>query len=99
MASKYVILCSRSEDIFTHVFHLVAYYTQNTLDQLQTVEDIPLLATVNVPHGAYKGARNPKRPARETSSLDRSLLQYPYQYQYQVIYLTMTSLILQKKLY
>jgi len=63
-------------------WHLIAYYTQDTLDQLLTVEDFPPLAMVNVPDGAYKGARNPKRTAREMSSLgSRSMPHRPYQYQ------------------
>lgn len=60
-------------------FHLVAYYTQDTLNQLQTIDDIPRLAMVNVPDGAYKGARNPKRTAREINSLASRPM--PYQYQ------------------
>jgi len=60
-------------------WHMIAYYTQDTLNQLQTIDDIPNLAMVNVPDGAYKGARNPKRTAREIHSL--ASRQMPYQYQ------------------
>jgi len=55
-------------------WHLIAYYTRNTLYQLETVDDFPNLATIIVPGGAYKSARNPKRPARDVSSSDPSLV-------------------------
>jgi len=61
-------------------WHLIAYYTQNTLHHLRTVTDFPELANIPVPDGAYKSARNPKRPAREVNATERSMLQ-PYQYQ------------------
>lgn len=63
------------------IFHsyLVAYYTQDTLNQLQTIDDIPLLAMVSVPDGAYKGARNPKRTARELNLLASRSMPYHYQ--------------------
>jgi len=60
-------------------WHLIAYYTQNTVEQLRTIDDFPDLATLQVPDGAYRGARNPKRPARETTSLGRPLMHHhPY---------------------
>jgi len=62
-------------------WHLIAYYTQNTLDQLRTIDDYPDLAAIEVPDGAYKGARNPKRPAREMTSMGKPLLHHPYIYQ------------------
>jgi len=62
-------------------WHLIAYYTQNTLDQLRTVDDYSQLVEIQVPDGAYKGARNPKRPAREMNSMGKPLLHHPYHYQ------------------
>lgn len=69
--------------MITDIFHcyLVAYYTQNTLDQLRTIDDYPQLVIIQVPDGAYKCARNPKRPAREMTSLGKPLLHHPYLYQ------------------
>jgi len=62
-------------------WHLIAYYTQDTLDQLRTIDDHLELATLQVPEGAYKCARNPKRPVREMNSSGRPLLHHPYPYQ------------------
>jgi len=62
-------------------WHLIAYYTQNTLDQLRTLDDHLELAALQVPEGAYKCARNPKRPVREMNSSGRPLLHHPYPYQ------------------
>jgi len=61
-------------------WHLIAYYTQNTLDQLRTIDDHADLAILPVPDGAYKCARNPKRPIREVNSSGRPLLHHPYPY-------------------
>ena len=71
--------------IFTSHLYLVAYFTQDTLDQLRKVGDVPGIAGIFVPSGAYKAARNPKRTAREMSSsaslpVGRSFHR-PYQYQ------------------
>lgn len=38
----------------------VAYFTEESLDQLRTIEDIPQLASLRVPHGKYKSARSAK---------------------------------------
>jgi len=62
-------------------WHLIAYYTQNTLNQLRTIDDHFKLAALQVPEGAYKCARNPKRPVREMNSSGRPLLHHPYPYQ------------------
>jgi len=62
-------------------WHLIAYFTQNTLDQLRTIDDYPLLSIIQVPEGAYKCARNPKRPIREMNSLGKPLHHHPYLYQ------------------
>jgi hypothetical protein len=62
-------------------WHLIAYFTQNTLDQLRTIDDYPQLVAIQVPDGAYKCARHPKRPSREMNSLGKPLLHHPYLYQ------------------
>ncbi|KAL1734789.1 Gti1/Pac2 family-domain-containing protein [Schizophyllum commune] len=37
--------------------HLIAYFTQSTVNSLQTIDDIPVLANLPVPIGLYIGAR------------------------------------------
>lgn len=68
---------------------LDAYYTQETVDQLDTVDDIPELRTLYVPDGAYICARtsSQRRNARaaQKRSLDESTESqlrplHPYQY-------------------
>ncbi|KAF9218789.1 hypothetical protein BS17DRAFT_719613 [Gyrodon lividus] len=48
-------------------WHLIAYFTGETVDRLRTVSDIPELARLNVPPGKYRSARhNPtRRPHRD----------------------------------
>ncbi|KAF9257959.1 hypothetical protein L218DRAFT_948756 [Marasmius fiardii PR-910] len=41
-------------------WHLIAYFTEESLDQLQCVDDLPHLASLPVPHGRYKSARSSK---------------------------------------
>lgn len=41
-------------------WHLIAYFTEESLDRLQSIEDIPELASLRVPHGKYKSARSAK---------------------------------------
>lgn len=63
-------------------WHLIAYFTQNTRDQLRTIDDDPELVKIQVPEGAYKCARNPKRPVREMNTLGgKPLHHHPYLYQ------------------
>ena len=38
----------------------VAYFTEDTVNRLRTVDDIPQLANLSVPHGQYKSARSAK---------------------------------------
>lgn len=46
--------------------YLVAYYTQETLEYLRVVDDIPMLHSLHVPPGRYKSARSAKgRGARD----------------------------------
>jgi len=65
-------------------WHLIAYFTEESLDRLRSIEDIPQLATLRVPHGKYKSARSAKgRPDHifnpETESPEFSRLEYvPY---------------------
>jgi hypothetical protein len=47
---------------------LVAYFTQDTVDFLRTVDDLPHLASVRVPPGMYKSARSANRTGRTRSS-------------------------------
>jgi len=54
-------------------WHLIAYFTQDTVDYLRTVEDIPCLAGLHVPVGMYKSARSAKGPGR-TRTTDQSYL-------------------------
>ncbi|KAH7924213.1 hypothetical protein BV22DRAFT_1165803 [Leucogyrophana mollusca] len=46
-------------------WHLIAYFTHDTLDQLRTVSDLPELSRISVPPGKYRSARHhPTRPTR-----------------------------------
>jgi hypothetical protein len=62
----------------------VAYFTEESLDRLRSIEDIPQLAALRVPHGKYKSARSAKgRPDHifnpETENPEFSRLEYvPY---------------------
>ncbi|KAF9063397.1 Gti1/Pac2 family-domain-containing protein [Rhodocollybia butyracea] len=38
-------------------WHLIAYFNEESLPHLQTVDDLPRLASLPVPHGKYKSAR------------------------------------------
>ncbi|KAF5344001.1 hypothetical protein D9758_012880 [Tetrapyrgos nigripes] len=44
----------------TRKWHLIAYFTEESLDYLQTIDDLPHLASLPVPHGKYKSARSTK---------------------------------------
>ncbi|KAL0576337.1 hypothetical protein V5O48_005635 [Marasmius crinis-equi] len=41
-------------------WHLIAYFTEESLEHLQCVDDLPHLASLPVPHGRYKSARSAK---------------------------------------
>ncbi|KAJ1304724.1 hypothetical protein OPQ81_005862 [Rhizoctonia solani] len=45
-------------------WHMVAYYSQATVDSLNKVEDIPQLATLQVPEGMFQPARAKRGHAR-----------------------------------
>lgn len=60
-----------------HYFQ-VAYFTQDTLDYLRCVYDIPELASLNVPPGTYKSARSAKGRPRDERFFDRQYAPYVY---------------------
>lgn len=41
-------------------WHLIAYFTEESLDRLLSIDDIPQLANLRVPPGKYKSARSAK---------------------------------------
>ena len=41
-------------------WHLIAYFTEESLDRLRSIDDIPQLAYLEVPAGKYKSARSAK---------------------------------------
>ncbi|KAH9485084.1 cAMP-independent regulatory protein pac2 [Psilocybe cubensis] len=49
-------------------WHLIAYFTQDTVDQLRSIEDHPQLRGLNVPDGLYVCARSAKGRPRHSSS-------------------------------
>ncbi|EAU91089.2 hypothetical protein CC1G_03257 [Coprinopsis cinerea okayama7 len=52
-------------------WHLIAYFTEESLDRLKTIEDFPQLAYLEVPPGKYKSARSAKgRPDNYFQSSD-----------------------------
>jgi len=60
-------------------WHLIAYFTQESLDYLRSIDDIPELASLHVPPGKYKSARSAKgRPRDQQQNLDRVSLTGAY---------------------
>jgi len=41
-------------------WHLIGYFTEESIERLKCIDDIPQLATLQVPHGKYKSARSAK---------------------------------------
>ncbi|KAJ2930288.1 hypothetical protein H1R20_g6838, partial [Candolleomyces eurysporus] len=41
-------------------WHLIAYFTEESLERLRSIDDIPQLANLRVPPGKYKSARSAK---------------------------------------
>ncbi|KAF8160714.1 Gti1/Pac2 family-domain-containing protein [Crassisporium funariophilum] len=41
-------------------WHLIAYFTEETANRLRTIDDIPQLVSLSVPHAKYKSARSAK---------------------------------------
>ncbi|KAK7043224.1 hypothetical protein VNI00_008578 [Paramarasmius palmivorus] len=56
---------------------VVAYFTQDSMEYLRTIDDIPALANLHVPPGKYTTARTGKAPRRATATSDPSY-NYPY---------------------
>jgi Gti1/Pac2 family transcription factor len=50
--------------------HVVAYFTQDTLDRLRTIDDLPQLANLNVPPGKYRTARSVRPNKAHYQSFD-----------------------------
>ncbi|KAF9063408.1 hypothetical protein BDP27DRAFT_1232176, partial [Rhodocollybia butyracea] len=42
-------------------WHLIAYFDEESLPHLHTVDEFPRLASLPVPHGKYKSARSPTK--------------------------------------
>ncbi|KAF8647090.1 hypothetical protein AX16_006924 [Volvariella volvacea WC 439] len=62
-------------------WHLIAYFTEESIDRLRSVDDFPQLASLQVPHGKYKSARCAKgRPDHifnpEPDNSDYTRLEY-----------------------
>ncbi|KAJ8596581.1 hypothetical protein M405DRAFT_781353 [Rhizopogon salebrosus TDB-379] len=60
-------------------WHLIAYFTHDTLDYLRTVSDIPDLARIEVPAGQYRSARHNTSKHSRAQREERS---YPFTPQY-----------------
>ena len=56
----------------------VAYFTQDSVDYLRSIADIPELASLNVPLGMYKSARSAKGRPRDERYFDRHYAPYLY---------------------
>jgi len=59
-------------------WHLIAYFTQATVDDLRSVDDIRELASLIVPPGTYKSARSAKGRPRDDRFFDRQYAPYIY---------------------
>jgi len=60
-------------------WHLIAYFTQATIDDLRSIDDILELARLTVPPGTYKSARSAKgRPRDERYFDSRQYAPYVY---------------------
>lgn len=59
-------------------WHLIAYFTQATVDDLRSVDDIRELASLTVPPGIYKSARSAKGRPRDDRFFDRQYAAYDY---------------------
>ncbi|GAW03226.1 hypothetical protein LENED_004933 [Lentinula edodes] len=52
-------------------WHLIAYFTQESLEFLHTIDDIPGLSSLHVPPGKYKSARSAKNGKSSASPTSR----------------------------
>jgi hypothetical protein len=55
----------------------VAYYTPDTLAELQTVDNVSVLRDISVPPGKYRSARSAKGRPREEASLPHGVYLSP----------------------
>jgi hypothetical protein len=55
-------------------WHLIAYFTQESVDYLRSIEDIPQLAALSVPPGMYKSARSAKGRPRDQQTHEQHAL-------------------------
>ncbi|KAJ3882604.1 Gti1/Pac2 family-domain-containing protein [Lentinula edodes] len=65
-SSSRTILIKQTYTVFVETsrgqrkWHLIAYFNEESLPHLRTVDDLPHLASLPVPHGKYKSARSTK---------------------------------------
>lgn len=78
-------LCKQTYSAFVETpkgrrkWHLIAYFTQESVEYLRTVDDIPTLNNLFVPPGKYKSARSANRKIRDSGfSGDRCSNFSPY---------------------
>jgi len=69
MALEWVVR-SMPREYETHNSYLVAYFTEESLEHLQSVDDLPHLASLPVPEGRYKSARSAKGRAEHAFNTD-----------------------------
>ncbi|CAK5265392.1 unnamed protein product [Mycena citricolor] len=60
------LLCKQTFTAFVETprgqrkWHLIAYFTEDSIERLHCIDDYPTLASLHVPHGKYKSARSVK---------------------------------------
>ncbi|KAJ4483970.1 Gti1/Pac2 family-domain-containing protein [Lentinula aciculospora] len=59
-------------------WHLIAYFTQESLEFLHTIDDIPGLSSLHVPPGKYKSARSAKNGKSSASPVYEPLAINPF---------------------
>jgi Gti1/Pac2 family transcription factor len=59
-------------------WHLIAYFTQESLEYLHTIDDIQGLSNLQVPPGKYKSARSAKNGRSSSNSLYDPLMVNPF---------------------
>ena len=79
MAPQCVVFMSDSQRHWTHARPIDAYYTQESFESLQTVDDIPCLQGVEVPRNRYVCARNNGGRRKERQGATEPLLP-PFSY-------------------
>jgi len=58
-------------------WHLIGYFTEESLDGLKSVDDFPRLASISVPPGRYKSARSGKGRTDNIFNDDSDTPQFP----------------------